>query len=134
MKKFIFLIFLVAFFIHPVSVFGDMPDAYQSAAFWCKIYDIPCDAFQNLVTCESHDDASAVNYSSGAEGAFQFMPSTFIAEEEDLNNDPNFAPGLASQGIYDPEYGNLWNPWAAAHIASHAIYEGRGWQWTCWDP
>ena len=65
-----------------------------------------------VAQCESSDNPNAVN-PSGAEGLFQFMPSTFAATPQ----------GKAGQSI--------WDPAASAGAAAWMYSRGQQGQWQC---
>ncbi len=65
-----------------------------------------------VAQCESSDNPDAVN-PSGAEGLFQFMPSTFAATPQ----------GKAGESI--------WDPAASAGAAAWMYTQGRQGEWSC---
>lgn len=90
--------------------------------FWCHRYAVPCWLMQDMGMRESAMQPNAQN-PSGASGLYQFMPATYWSMRYDLNQDTTYAPGLAAAHVWDPEFGDYWDPWSASHVVAWALHQ-----------
>jgi soluble lytic murein transglycosylase-like protein len=98
---------------------------------WAINYHLSPDYMWSIALCESGGDPYISNAEgSGAVGLFQFMPATYAAFREALNNDPTLAPGLSA---FDPEYRDMFanDGEAEAHLAAWMFYRGYSYLWAC---
>lgn len=110
-----------------VGTRADAPSVTEAITYWTRAYpSVSPWLVRRMIEIESGYNPGAYN-PSGASGIMQFMPATYWAYRDELNNDRTLAPGLTA---YDPEYGSLWEPWAAIHVAVHALYFGHGCAWV----
>lgn len=89
------------------SVQQDIIDAFQPLGSAALQWGLA------VARCESSYNPIAVNASSGAEGLFQFMPSTFAGTP----------PGRAG--------GSIWDPAAQSRAAAWMYTQGRQAEWSC---
>jgi hypothetical protein len=97
---------------------------------WSQLYNVSTGWMVDVAECESSLNPAAYN-PSGATGLFQFKPTTYYYWRNILNWDTTYAPGLASQRQWDPEWRDVNDPEAQTHVAAYMFYRGHSYEWEC---